>query len=48
MVYSPGRQVAVSKPGAELGAIVPTQHAISGLEVAGQQVCVPKVILEPC
>ncbi|KAA6423151.1 MAG: hypothetical protein FRX49_07138 [Trebouxia sp. A1-2] len=29
--------VAVSKPGAELGAIVPTQHAISGLEVAGQQ-----------
>ena len=36
------------KPGAELGAVVPAQHAISGLEVSSQQVCVPKVVFEPC
>ncbi len=47
MVYSPGRQIAVRKPGAELGAVVPSQHAVSGLEIFGQQVCVPEVVLEP-
>ncbi len=36
------------KPGAKLGAVVPSQHAVPGLEVVGQQVCVPEVVLEPC
>ena len=48
MVDGSGGQAAVRQPGTELGAVVAAQHAIASLEVVGQQVCVPQVVLQPC
>lgn len=35
------------QPRTELGAVVPSQHSIAGLEVGCQKVSVPQVVLEP-
>lgn len=48
MVDGPGRQAAMGQPGTELGAVVPAQHAVARLEVVGQQIGVPQVVLQPC
>ena len=47
VVNPPGRDVAMSKPGAELGAVVSPQHAVAGLEVSCYEISVPEVVLEP-
>lgn len=48
MVDGPGREAAVGQPGTELGAVIAAQHAVASLEVVGQQVCVPQIVLQPC
>ena len=47
MVDGSGREAAMSQPGAELGAVVASQHSIASVEIGCEEVGIPEVVLEP-